>query len=66
MGVNIGHCTCREFHGVHSWQNGTKCRDDVKVLQCRSHLHGCFVFSRIGKEEKREVGGEAKGKMHRL
>ena len=25
---------CREFCGVHSWQNGTRCRDDVKVLWC--------------------------------
>ena len=23
---------CREFCGVHNWQNGTRCRDDVKVL----------------------------------
>ena len=22
---------CREFCGVHSWQNGTRCRDGVKV-----------------------------------
>ena len=21
---------CREFCGVHSWQNGTRCRDGVK------------------------------------
>ena len=21
-----------EFRGVHSWQNGTRCRDGVKVL----------------------------------
>ena len=21
---------CREFFGVHSWQNGTRCRDGVK------------------------------------
>ena len=28
----------REFCGVHSWQNGTKCRDGVKVLWCHSHL----------------------------
>ena len=25
---------CREFCGVHSLQNGTKCRDGVKVLRC--------------------------------
>ena len=29
---------CREFCGVHSWQNGTRCRDGVKVLLCHSHL----------------------------
>ena len=29
---------CREFFGVHSWQNGTRCRDGVNVLWCRSHL----------------------------
>jgi len=29
---------CREFCGVHSWQNGTRCRDGVKVFWCRSHL----------------------------
>ena len=23
---------------MHSWQNGTKCRDGVNVLWCRSHL----------------------------
>ena len=23
---------CREFFGVHSWQNGTRCRDGVNVL----------------------------------
>jgi len=23
---------CREFCGVHSWQNGTRCRNGVKVL----------------------------------
>ena len=23
---------------MHSWQNGTRCRDGVNVLQCRSHL----------------------------
>ena len=25
---------CREFCGVHSWHNGTRCRDGVKVLWC--------------------------------
>ena len=26
------------FCGVNTWQNGTRCRDGVKVLWCRSHL----------------------------
>ena len=29
---------CREFCGVHGWQNGTRCRDGVKVLWCHSYL----------------------------
>ena len=29
---------CSEFCGVCSWQNGTRCRDGVKVLWCHSHL----------------------------
>ena len=29
---------CVEFFVVHSWQNGTRCRDGVNVLWCRSHL----------------------------
>ena len=29
---------CREFCGLHGWQNGTRCRDGVKVLWCHSHL----------------------------
>ena len=29
---------CREFFGVRSWQNGTRCRDGVNVLWCHSHL----------------------------
>ena len=29
---------CREFFGVHSWQNGTRCRNGVNVFRCRSHL----------------------------
>ena len=29
---------CREFCSVHGWQNGTRCRDGVKVLWCHSHL----------------------------
>jgi len=28
----------REICGVHSWQNGTRCRDGVKVMWCHSHL----------------------------
>ena len=37
VGVNrLG--ACREFCGVHSWQNGTRCRDGVKLLWCHSHL----------------------------
>ena len=31
-------CACREFCGVYSWQNDTRCRDGVKVLWCHSHL----------------------------
>ena len=23
---------------MHSWENGTRCRDGVKMLWCRSHL----------------------------
>ena len=34
MGVN----GCRELCGVHSWKNGMRCRDGVKVLWCHSHL----------------------------
>ena len=37
VGVN-GLSACREFFGVHSWQNGTRCRDGVNVLWCRFHL----------------------------
>ena len=29
---------CRKFFWVHSWQIGTRCRDGVNVLWCRSHL----------------------------
>ena len=38
MWIGIGQCACSEFCGVHSWQNGTRCRDGVKVLWCHSHL----------------------------
>ena len=34
---------CREFCGVHSWQNDTRCRDGVKLLWCHSYLVG-LVF----------------------
>ena len=38
VGVNrLRKCMWRVF-GVHSWQNGTRCRDGVNVLWCRSHL----------------------------
>ena len=29
---------CGEFCGVRSWQNGTRCRDGVKVSGYHSHL----------------------------
>ena len=29
---------CREFCGVHSWQNDKRCKDGVKVLRGHSHL----------------------------
>ena len=29
---------CREFCGMHSWQNATKCMEGVKMLCCYSHL----------------------------
>ena len=38
---------CSEFCGVHSWQNGTRCRDGVKVLWCHwspSSLVGFWGF----------------------
>ena len=28
---------------MHSWPNGTRCRDDVNVLCCHSHFV-CLVF----------------------
>ena len=31
---------------MHSWQNGTRCRDGVNVLWCRSHLVR-LVFERF-------------------
>ena len=37
VGVNrLRHA--ERFFWVHSWQNGTRCRDGVNVLWCRSHL----------------------------
>ena len=33
------HLVCvQSFFVVHNWQNGTRCRDGVNVLWCRSHL----------------------------
>ena len=32
VGVNTLY-TCREYCNVHNWQNGTRCRDGVKVLR---------------------------------
>ena len=29
---------CRKFCGVYSLQNGTRCRDGIKVLWCHSEL----------------------------
>ena len=37
-----------EFCGVHTWRNGTRCRDGVKVL-CRSHLICLFFEGSIPK-----------------
>ena len=34
---------CREFCGVHSWQNGTRCRDGVNVLCVVPILFGWFL-----------------------
>ena len=28
---------------MHSWQNGTRCRDGVKVLWCHAVLEQCWV-----------------------
>ena len=37
--MHMGRLTaCREFCGVHSWQNGTRCRDSVKVLWSHSRV----------------------------
>ena len=34
----VGVAGVRRVCGVHSWQNGTRCRDGVKVLWCCSYL----------------------------
>ena len=34
----VGVAGVRRVCGVHGWQNGTRCRDGVKVLWCCSHL----------------------------
>ena len=39
MGVNRPMCMYREFCVcIVAWQNGTRCRDSVKILCCYSHL----------------------------
>ena len=34
----VGVAGVRRVCGVHGWQNGTRCRDGVKVLWCYSYL----------------------------
>ena len=34
----FNNCPMHTTNPRHSWQNGTRCRDDVEVLWCRSHL----------------------------
>ena len=34
---------CRKFFWVHSWQNGTRCRDGVNVLWVVRILFGWFL-----------------------
>ena len=34
----VGVNRLRKFLWVHSWQNGTRCRDSVNVLWCHLHL----------------------------
>ena len=49
VGVNR-RSGCIEFCGVHSWQNGTRCRDGLKWLWCHSHLVGracCVEYDSI-------------------
>ena len=39
VGMNTGKMHIEGFVlCVHSWQNGTRCRDGVTVLWCHSHL----------------------------
>ena len=35
---------CRDICGVHSWQNGTRCRNGVKVLWCHSAIYSLVCF----------------------
>ena len=65
---------------MHSWQNGTRCRDGVKSIGCHSHLVNfegsnptcacfclyvtCFYCFFWDKKERRAGGSGAKGKMH--
>ena len=60
---------------MHSWQNGTRCRDGVNVLWCRSHLVwlvfegsiptcACFHSQNFLVSRKTEEAG--KEKMHGL
>ena len=62
MHVNRLSACIESFVVVHSWQNGTRCRDGVKVLWCHSHLVW-LVFSffccRLGmvREKKGGKGG---------
>ena len=41
LGVNTLICICHVC-GVHSWQNGTRCRDGVELLWYHSHLVWLF------------------------
>ena len=37
----------REFCGVHSWQNGKRCRDGVKLLWCLVGFRGFHPYMRL-------------------
>ena len=37
-GVNRLSACRKFFFWVHSWQNGTRCRNGVNMLQCHLHL----------------------------